>query len=208
MYDSRMKILESYDYIPHRRSSARHPAESSGIDNVSLLERGEFSRRHASHCSSSVRQKLSSLGPSSRAPRKQRDLQHKTQPARVSCSRTKAGDRFYIGIYEMDGLNTPGVGTVPDAHYLASIPEAHCYLKRGSQRIDVTSARAESTSRPLERFLVEHEIAPEQAGNYKSQFHQEFLRGWMKSASRSPVFSFDNLWAVRETCIRALEIHS
>jgi hypothetical protein len=153
-------------------------------------------------------EKLSSLGPSSRAPRKQRDLQHKTQHARVSCSRTKAGDRFCIGIYETDGLNTPGVGTVPDAHCLASIPEAHCYLKRGSQRIDVTSARAERTGRPLERFLVELDVAPEQAGNYKSQFHQEFLRGWLKSASRSRAFSFDNLWAVREARIRALEIHS
>jgi hypothetical protein len=153
-------------------------------------------------------EKLSSLGPSSRPPRKQRDLQHKTQPARVSCSRTKAGDRFSIGIYEMDGLNTAGVGTVPDAHCLASIPEVHCYLKRGSQRIDVTSARAERTGRALERFLVELDIAPEQAGNYKSQFHQEFLRGWLKSASRSRAFSFDNLRAVREARIRALEIHS
>ena len=113
-----------------------------------------------------------------------------------------------IGIYEMDGLNTPGVGPVLDAHCLASIPEAHCYLKRGSQRIDVTSARADRTRRPIERFLVELDIAPEQAGSYKSQFHQEFMRGWMKSASRSPVFSFDKLWAVREACIRALEIQS
>ena len=110
-----------------------------------------------------------------------------------------------IGIYEMDGLNTPGVGAVLKAHGLASIPEAHCYLKCGEQRIDVTSIRPEDRRLPIKRLLVELEITPEQTGGYKVQLHQEFMRRWMKNVSLPRAFTFDELWAVREACIHALE---
>src|SRR5215472_5557110 len=40
---------------------------------------------------------------------------------------------LYLGIYEMNGLNTPGVGPVLETNCLTAIPEAHSYLKYGSQ---------------------------------------------------------------------------
>jgi hypothetical protein len=47
-----------------------------------------------------------------------------------------------LGIFEMGEANTPGVGGVLQAHRLDAIPEAHCYLRSGADRIDATSAAA------------------------------------------------------------------
>ena len=110
-----------------------------------------------------------------------------------------------IGIYEMDGLNTPEVRAVLEGYGLTSIPEAHCYLKRGSQRIDVTLAGGNVARAPIERVLVEVEISPEQVGGYKVQLHQEFMQRWMKAVSLPRAFTFEELWAAREACIHALE---
>ena len=110
-----------------------------------------------------------------------------------------------IGIYEMDGLNTPGVGAVLEEHGLTSIPEAHCYLKRGSKRFDVTLTGGNVAREPIDRVFVEVEISAEQVGDYKLQLHQEFMRRWMKALSLPRAFTFAELWAVREACIHALE---
>src|SRR5215467_3554187 len=110
-----------------------------------------------------------------------------------------------IGIYEMDGLNTPGVGAVLEEHGLTSIPEAHCYLKRGSKRFDVTLAGGNVAREPIDTVFVEVEISAEQVGDYKLQLNQEFMRRWMKALSLPRAFTFAELWAVREACIHALE---
>jgi hypothetical protein len=110
-----------------------------------------------------------------------------------------------IGIYEMDGLNTPGVGAVLEEHGLTSIPEAHCYLRRGSKRFDVTLNGGNVAREPIDRVFVEVEISAEQVGDYKLQLHQEFMHRWMKAVSLPPAFTFAELWAVREACIQALE---
>jgi hypothetical protein len=110
-----------------------------------------------------------------------------------------------IGIYEMDGLNTPGVGAVLEEHGLTSIPEAHCYLKRGSKRFDVTLAGGNLAREPIDRVLVEVEISPQQVGGYKVQLHQEFIHRWMNAVSLPRAFTFAELWAAREACIHALE---
>jgi len=110
-----------------------------------------------------------------------------------------------IGIYEMDGRNTPGVGAVLEEHGLTSIPEAHCYLKRGSKRFDVTLPGGNVAREPIDRVFVEVEISVEQIGRYKVQLHQEFMHRWMKAVSLPRAFTFADLWAVREACIHALE---
>jgi len=110
-----------------------------------------------------------------------------------------------IGIYEMDGRNTPGVGAVLEEHGLTSIPEAHCYLKCGSKRFDVTLPGGNVAREPIDRVFVEVEISVEQIGRYKVQLHQEFMHRWMKAVSLPRAFTFADLWAVREACIHALE---
>lgn len=113
-----------------------------------------------------------------------------------------------VGIYEMNCLNTPGIGAVLETHGLSSIPEAHCYLKRGSQRIDVTVGSRNAAREPIERFFVEVEVSPEHVYGHKVHLHQEFMRSWMKATSLPRAFTFEQWWAIREACLHALEIQT
>jgi hypothetical protein len=67
-----------------------------------------------------------------------------------------------LGIYEMTERNTPGVGPVLRRHGLSSLLEAHCYLRTGGKRIDVTKASSERGVERIERFLYEEEMDPKQ----------------------------------------------
>lgn len=105
-----------------------------------------------------------------------------------------------LGIYEMSEQNTPGVGQVLHDNNLSSIPEAHCYLSIQGQRFDFTTPE---TSVSLDEMLAEEVIDPTQIGEYKIQFHLQYLAEWC--AETRPNFSTDELWAIREACIAALE---
>jgi hypothetical protein len=111
---------------------------------------------------------------------------------------------LFIGIYEMNQRNTPGVGAVLEKHGLESLPEAHCYLRSSLREIDVTR---EAKRQPLEQithFLHEEEITPDQIGAYKVSVHRSFLKQWI--AHRTAIgHTLDDLWRIREECIAALE---
>lgn len=108
-----------------------------------------------------------------------------------------------LGIYEMHERNTPGVGPVLDKYELSYIPEAHCYLAYEGRRIDVTRSGMEPTE-PINRFLFEEVIAPEQIGDYKVHVHQQFLRHWSGQTALTHRLSFEEIWRIREECIAAL----
>lgn len=108
-----------------------------------------------------------------------------------------------LGIYEMHERNTPGSGVVLDKYGLQCIPEAHCYLRYGGVRIDITRSGTEPTE-PIGRFLHEEAIIPAQIGDYKVQLHQQFLRSWMANANVVGGRSFAEVWKIREECILAL----
>jgi len=108
-----------------------------------------------------------------------------------------------LGIYEMHECNTPGVGVVLDKYGLQCIPEAHCYLRYGGVRIDITRSGAEPTD-PIDRFLSEEAIVPAQIGDYKVQLHQRFLRKWIANTDVVCGRSFAEVWKIREECIAAL----
>ena len=110
--------------------------------------------------------------------------------------------RLMLGIYEMSGENTPGVGTVLDAWRLAGIPEAHCYLAYKGNRYDFT--RDPSLQPPISAFLVERSIAPEEIGSFKRFFHQTFMKEWCTTRG----LALDQAWQAREACIAALSSDS
>jgi hypothetical protein len=109
-----------------------------------------------------------------------------------------------IGIYEMNGRNTPGVGRVLERHNLVCLPEAHCYLWSKSRRVDLTYPTDAVKPEPIFRFLHEEEINPDQAGAHKKALHQRFLRRWMEEGGVPSAHSFEQLWEIREQCIAAL----
>ncbi|CAA9445695.1 MAG: hypothetical protein AVDCRST_MAG02-417 [uncultured Rubrobacteraceae bacterium] len=101
-----------------------------------------------------------------------------------------------LGVYLMDGANTPGVADVLDAHGLAGLPEAHCYLAYRDERVDVTGAGANA----VQRLLREEAIEPEQIGAYKVDMHRDFVRTWAAGRGLDP----ERAWTAREECIGAL----
>ena len=111
--------------------------------------------------------------------------------------------RLVIGIYEMTGRNTPGVGAVLKRHGLSVLPEAHCYLSYRGQRIDLTRA-LEGPAEPIKRFLYEEEISPAQIGDYKLELHRRWLGDWASRSSSARGLDPDLLWKIREECIAAL----
>lgn len=101
-----------------------------------------------------------------------------------------------LGVYLMDGANTPGVADVLGSHGLAGLPEAHCYLAYRNERVDVTGSGANT----IEEFLREEAIEPGQIGAYKLEMHRQFLRAWAVERRLDP----ERVWIVREECIGAL----
>ena len=104
-----------------------------------------------------------------------------------------------VGIYAMSEQNTPGVGAVLEAAGFASIPEAHCYLRRGDRRYDFTGLRSGSSS-PFAALLSEHIVSPADLLDEKARLHHDAIRGWAASHERT----FVDAWALREVCIEAL----
>jgi hypothetical protein len=103
-----------------------------------------------------------------------------------------------LGVYEMDGANTPGVGAVLSEHGLRCVPEAHCYLVYEGARVDLTRESGEAEQ--IEGFLHEEEIEPHQIGEYKVGVHRDFVRWWAGRRGLDP----ESVWQAREECIAAL----
>ncbi|KAA0696868.1 hypothetical protein DT594_06005 [Halopseudomonas laoshanensis] len=107
--------------------------------------------------------------------------------------------KLIVGLYEMSERNTPGVAAVLDRAGIAWIPEAHCYLQIDGQRYDFTGLSSGGSS-PFESLLQEHIVAPAQLHDEKAQLHQDVISRWAKSYD----WSFEEAWALREDCIKAL----
>jgi hypothetical protein len=109
-----------------------------------------------------------------------------------------------MGIYLMSGRNTPGVGDVLVRYGLKALPEAHCYLRSGKRRIDVTRVMEPHPVESIAQFLHEEAISPDQIGEYKVNVHRRFLQPWMASLDPKIPYTLDEIWDIREECIAAL----
>lgn len=104
-----------------------------------------------------------------------------------------------VGIYAMSENNTPGVGSVLTAAGVASIPEAHCYLRHQGQRHDFTGLESDLSS-PFEALLAEHVVTPANLPTEKARLHRDELQSWAAHHK----LAFDEAWALREKCIEVL----
>jgi len=109
--------------------------------------------------------------------------------------------KLVIGIYRMNQLNTPKIGTELTDNLIDFIPEAHCYLKINGNRTDLTTKNSEF-QRIQNDIIEEKEIEPLQVTNYKVEYHKEFIKNWLKETNSE--FEFNQIWRVREKCIQNL----
>ncbi|WP_445452008.1 VOC family protein [Flavobacterium sp. 25HG05S-40] len=110
--------------------------------------------------------------------------------------------KLIVGLYRMTHTNTPKIGKTIINEGLEYIPEAHCYLKLGHQRIDITSTHSDINTLS-DAILLEIEIEPEQVADFKVDFHKNYLRNWIRE-NQIPM-SFETVWEIREQCIKELE---
>jgi hypothetical protein len=109
--------------------------------------------------------------------------------------------QLIIGIFKMNGNNTPAVKKTLAAWQIDYIPEAHNYLKNGEAIIDCTGNGFDPDNY-IPDLLEEKEIDPMQITDFKVAWHQQFLRSWLKE--NPSVYSFEEIWKIREECILAL----
>lgn len=109
--------------------------------------------------------------------------------------------QLMVGIYLMTEQNTPKVAEVLKEFGLHGIPEAHCYLKVGTEYLDATSNS--STYEALaDDVAVEKSVVPEFLIAEKIDFHKEYLTDWLNTQELP--FTLNELWNIREKCIAAL----
>jgi hypothetical protein len=112
--------------------------------------------------------------------------------------------QLVTGIYEMCEQNTPGVGQVLEKYTLSYLPEAHCYLTYQGRRFDYTR-NLKSSDQPIDSFLYEETILPDQIGEYKRTLHQAYLQEWLRNKKMDSITCWEALWGIREECIKGLE---
>ncbi len=111
------------------------------------------------------------------------------------------GVRLILGIYKMTQTNTPDIGDELARHSIEYVPEAHCYLEIDGEKMDFTTHQSDF-DRIRMAIVDEIEIAPEQVGVFKIEYHQHYIRKWL--ADTESQFTFDQFWSIREQCIENL----
>lgn len=111
--------------------------------------------------------------------------------------------QLMLGIFKMNGINTPKVKETLEKFRIDYIPEAHNYLKINSTIYDSTTQNS-SEINFVPDLLEEIEINPEDVSSKKVEIHQSFLKNWC----RINQLEFEKIWSIREQCIRDLSSNS
>ena len=110
--------------------------------------------------------------------------------------------KLILGIFRMNGKNTPKIKSVLENYNLKYIPEAHNYLKFKNQILDFTKKNS-SENDFINDLLEEVEIGSNQITQFKIEFHKNYLKNWLSENHKIP-YSLDELWKIRELCIKSL----
>lgn len=109
-----------------------------------------------------------------------------------------------LGLFKMNGLNTPPIARTLATYQLDYLPEAHNYLRWGETRLDYTNAHSSPADFEND-LIVEMSILPSQITDFKVQLHKDFLKQWLLD-NPDIHWSLDELWAIRERCIADLSV--
>lgn len=106
-----------------------------------------------------------------------------------------------IVMYQMNKDNTPLIGNVLKDSGLDYIPEAHCVLRIENSFVDLT--RVDSDFEHLDGAILSKQVIdPIQVGDWKVEFHKEYIRNWI--SKENICLDFEDIWALREKCIKRL----
>lgn len=106
--------------------------------------------------------------------------------------------KLILCIYRMTDQNTPGIDLNNLSQDLDYIPEAHCYIDLGDNKVDVTNMNSDLSNIEFE-ILEEREIHPSEVAEKKVTYHKQFIKEWL--ALDALTLSFKEVWNIREKCI-------
>lgn len=109
-----------------------------------------------------------------------------------------------MGLFKMNGKNTPRISETLRKNNLDYIPEAHNYLKYCGKILDYTKPASDPPDFAYD-LIEELVIAPYQISSYKIAYHKNYLKYWLNSNPQIKMTE-EELWEVREACIRALSL--
>lgn len=104
-------------------------------------------------------------------------------------------------MFKLSGKNSPKISDILLEFELEYIPEAHCFIKIDFESYDITFPN--SNRLRVEGDILESQfISPHQIGDYKLQYHKDYLRKWIIENKIN--LTFKELWKIRESCISRL----
>ena len=112
------------------------------------------------------------------------------------------GLKLEMAIYAMNRENTEGIGGLLKKYNLPYILEAHIYLRYDDEIYDYTFHNTREMPW-RDAVLVESTIDTDQIVNFKKEYHRAVLNDWIVRDNLP--YSLDELWSIREECIKALE---
>jgi hypothetical protein len=111
--------------------------------------------------------------------------------------------KLYIGIFKMNGVNTPKLGDLLSRNNIEYIPEAHCYLKINQIPVDATTS--DSFYDKIKQDITEEiEILSNQVSDFKAAYHKAFLKKWITETNQNN--TFEEIWKIREQYIEKLSL--
>jgi hypothetical protein len=108
--------------------------------------------------------------------------------------------KLFIGVFEMNVINTPAISDILKRYDLVAIPEAHCYLKWHGDVMDHTSSRFNIPF--TETLLQEMEVRAATLYDIKDALHKQVITTWR--IDHAVHLSAETIWSAREACIQAL----
>lgn len=114
------------------------------------------------------------------------------------------GLKLMLGIFKMNGRNTPQIIPELRQYGLDYLPEAHNYLRYQNSVIDITKPGF-MLSADSGELLTEHEIQVSQITDYKIRFHKEYISNWLRN-EKEISYSAEEIYRIREQCIQVLSI--
>lgn len=109
------------------------------------------------------------------------------------------GLQLIMGLFKMNGRNTPKIAKRLLDNRLEYIPEAHCYLTYGNEIMDFTRWNALPADF-INDLMEEVEIRPGQIADFKVGYHKNYLKQWLDEHPQIS-FSLEEIWKIREACI-------
>ncbi len=109
--------------------------------------------------------------------------------------------KLMLCIFRMNETNTPKIASILTSNDLHYIPEAHCFLQIGNEKIDLTTPLSAYATFQHD-IIVSMPIEPDQVKTWKDIFHKAFIKQWMVENNIN--MSFERLWQIRESCIAAM----